>query len=197
MTIRTKMGPSFANALSVFQTSHMLPVGFFVSKRWPTMAPAFGQERFQGPSDWSSKEKLASDTVVKVNRIARLDFFLVFLDVFQKFGRRPVASIFGIVSVEIANAVGRIKVTVPAKVALDRLVGGAMLFGSHDGLIRHDRVLGLCRRAKELVKEKETTGCSRTRGFRKLLRDKGWSKGRSCRGDPKSHGQGRFGEFHR
>lgn len=136
-----EMRPSFTDTLSVLEASHILPVCFLVSKGWPSVALAFGQKRFQGPSDRSPKEELASDTIIKVNRIASLDFFLVFLDVFQKVCRRPVARIFSVVSVEIANAVRRLKVAAPTKVTLDRLVGGSVLLGRHDGLVGQDRVL--------------------------------------------------------
>lgn len=57
---------------------------------------------------------------------------LVGLDVAQKAGGLPIARIFGVSSVVIADAVGRIVIAIPAQIRLDGLFAGAMRFGFHN-----------------------------------------------------------------
>ena len=81
------------------------------------------------------------------------------LGILDELGRFKVAAVFGVVSVEVADAIGRLAAAAPAEVVLNRDFGGAMGLGSlwnrvrvdlpriclwpirttyHDGFVAHD-----------------------------------------------------------
>jgi hypothetical protein len=112
----SQMGSRHRNALAVLQAPHILPVGFFVPETGPAVLLTLLQKVIHGATNGSHEQELASHRVVKLDGPFSFRHRLCSLD---KVGCLPVARVFGVVTVEIANAVGRFEITVPTQ--LDEL----------------------------------------------------------------------------
>lgn len=121
-----EVSPSGRNTFPIFEASHVFPVTFGVSEGRPAVALALLQEFFHGSTNRSSKQENASDRIIELDGL-----FLVF-EAFQEICCLPVSSIFGVVSVEVADTVSCLKVTGPSQILLN------WFFGCSVRLLRHD-----------------------------------------------------------
>ncbi len=124
-------------------------MNFFVPKGRPSVRLTFQEKVFHRPADGSSKQQISSHTVVEINWLVGILFHVL-----QKVSRLPVTSILSIVAVKVANSVGRLKITVPPQILLNRLFRSTMSFFTHDGFICQDWKLSLC---GQQVKQKVTS----------------------------------------
>ena len=87
------------------------------------MTPTFEQELFHGTSLGRRKQKLSSIRVVKV------DFSLGNLGIIDKVGLFKVSAVFGVVTIKITDAIGRVAVASPSEIFLHGYGRGSVGFG--------------------------------------------------------------------
>ena len=130
------MGTINTYRLSVLEASHVLPNDFLVSERGPSMCKTFFNKLLSRPTSRSYKERFSSDTVIKSD-------FLAFLDFLNKFFIRleRISRVLSIVSIEATNLIGCLPVTAIPEVLHYWLLSSSMSFLTHDSLIALQRIL--------------------------------------------------------
>jgi hypothetical protein len=147
--VMSQVGTGSRDALSIIQATNVVPNDFFIPKAGPSMANGFFYECVHGPTNGSRKQVCSS------YRIVKLDGLFLLVNRFQKVGLFPVASMFGIVTIKVADTVGRFEIAIPSQVLLDGLFGSPMPLLGHDGFFGLEGVLAQIRfaRGKKLFEQ--------------------------------------------
>ena len=125
------------NSLAALEDSDVFPIDLIVAEAGPTMSSGLGNEFVKGTLPaMKPEERLASIGIVKCQLAVLLELLSS-----QRYEiallREEISAVFRIMSVVIANAIGRILITGPAKVVLHRDGGRAVCLLAHDGLVSH------------------------------------------------------------
>ena len=126
------MGSIDGHRFTVWKYSYVIPVDLAVSERWTTMILALFQKVIPGSISWRCKKMPSLPS--RIIKTDRLVLFLVGLNVGQKAGGLPVASVLGIPPIVIAYAIRGVPVAIPPQVGLDGLFAGTMGLGFHQVL---------------------------------------------------------------
>jgi hypothetical protein len=89
-------------------------MALLVAERRPSVGPALLKKVFETAPLWRRVKQLSRI------RIEKIDFTCFRLGVINKGGLFKIAAVLGVVTVEIADAIGRVSVAFPAKILLDR-----------------------------------------------------------------------------
>ena len=115
------------HALSIGEASDVLPVDFFVPERRPSVRLTLLEELLHGPSDWGGEQKLASYRIVILRGILPVDLV-------QEGSAGPIPSVLRVMSIEIADAIGRVVIALPPQILLDWRFRSAVRLLAHDFL---------------------------------------------------------------
>ena len=107
------------NGLAVGQDPHIIPVHLVVAERRPAVDARLLDELLEGPALRRGEELVARVRVVEGDLARRLGLLL------EEGRLLPVARELRVVPVEIADAVRRLRITIPAQVLLDGRRGRA------------------------------------------------------------------------
>ena len=107
------MSPINGHGLAVGQHADVVPVHLIIPKRRPAVDARLLDELLEASPFGRREELVARVRVVKRNLARRLGLLL------EEGRLLPVAGKFRVVPVEVADAVGRLRVAVPAQVLLD------------------------------------------------------------------------------
>jgi len=148
------------------------------------------QELLHSPPNRSSEQQLSSIRIVK------LDWQFFIRNALQEIGGRPVSSVFRIMTIVIANTIGRVVIAIPSQILLDWSFGCPVCLLGHDLLVGVDGVLAVGSLGAEET-EQSSSGCGAGTGGtvsgvlgERLLRE-GAHVQREC------EDAAGFGEFHR
>ena len=72
------MSPRHADTFTILQHAHILPIGFLIAKRRPTVFLRFEQEFLHGPTHGCREEECARDRVIKIDGFRAARFFDAF-----------------------------------------------------------------------------------------------------------------------
>jgi hypothetical protein len=84
------------------------------SETRPPVGPALLEKVFETASLGSGIEQLSRIGIVKI------DFTCFRFGVFNKLGLFKISRVFSVMTIEIADAIGRVSIAFPAKILLDR-----------------------------------------------------------------------------
>mmetsp|Transcript_84606 Transcript_84606/g.244561 ORF Transcript_84606/g.244561 Transcript_84606/m.244561 type:complete len:208 (-) Transcript_84606:161-784(-) len=135
------------HALTISQTSHVIPVYLSITEGRPSVRKRLLHKVFHGSSNGSSEKKLSSNTIIK------LDWLFFVVQILQEFSSLPVSSIFCVVSVKVANSVRRVVVASPAKILHYRLLACSVCLLAHNSFLGHDGVLCVGRRTEKFIEQ--------------------------------------------
>ena len=149
------------------------------------MRSTFLQKGLHGTSDGGLEQEFTRDTVVKFEGFVA--FLVIFLDVLQKVRLCPVASKFRVMTIKVADTVGRVVIAVPTQILHDGLFTGAVSLFGHDGFVGVNGVLGVLRRgtAEKLVEEEQ--GFLRLTLLRQGIGQKGTDRAERSGGPKRRH----------
>ena len=129
------MRPIDAHALPIAQTSNIFPDDLLIAKARPSVTAALLQERVEIPSSRCHEEGLSSIAIIEGNLPLRRVLLPGFRD---EGGGGPIPGMLGVMSVEVANPIGGIVITIPTKILLDGSCGCSVRLGGHDRFVAHD-----------------------------------------------------------
>jgi hypothetical protein len=107
----TQMRAVNGHGFAVGQYSYIVPIHFVIAKTGPTVRSTFHQELLQRATFGCRKEQLAGIGIIKVDFAHRRRLLGNILD---EGGLFKVTRVFGIVSIKVANAIGRVAIAIPA-----------------------------------------------------------------------------------
>lgn len=132
------MGTVNADSLAISEAPDIFPNDFFVSERWPSVVAAFLKELLCSSTSWSDEERLASHTVIVSDLFVSIRLHL--LNPCSRLLER-IARVLSVMPIVAAYSVRGLEVASIQKVALDRCLGGAVRFFTHNALFSQDWVL--------------------------------------------------------
>jgi hypothetical protein len=141
--IVAKMSPRQTHRLTIGKATYIFPYHLLIAKGRPTVGTTFHQKVLQGSSTRRHEERLSRVGIVKGN------FFTSILGLLDKLCGFKVATVFGVVTVKVANAIGRRGVAFPPEIVLNGSVERTIvcfMITSREGVIVTLRKILTCQR---------------------------------------------------